>query len=110
MFDTFPILPKEHLDELFLLIKAYEKALQTAFRTTNFNWTCLMNASYKPKNAENPDNLHFHCWPRYRDPVEFAGETFVDEVFAHHYDKYKEKNVPQVVLEKIAMRITEELV
>ena len=94
-------LSKRHLSELnendilelFSLIKAYEKALKKSFNTTNFNWTCLMNNQYKEKNMNNPEPLHLHVWPRYKDTVEFNKEIFIDEVFGHHYDKGKEKLV-----------------
>jgi len=53
----------------------------------------LMNNSYKEKNKDNLELLHVHVWPRYKNVVEFNGEVFKDEVFAHHYDKKKEKYV-----------------
>ena len=98
-------LNKEEILELFSLIKNYEIALNKSFGTTNFNWTCLMNNSYKEKNLDNPEPLHFHVWPRYKNSVEFNGETFKDEVFAHHYDKHKEKYVDKEFLILLADRI-----
>lgn len=103
-------LSKRHLSELnedeildlFHLIQKYEKALKKSFNTTNFNWACLMNNQYKEKNVNKPDKLHFHVWPRYQNQVEFKGEVFEDEVFAHHYDKYKEKIVDRDFLVNIS--------
>lgn len=108
-------LTKRHLSELsnaevlelFSLMKKYEIALKKTFGTTNFNWTCLMNNQYKEKNINNPELLHLHVWPRYKKEVEFNGEIFEDEVFAHHYDKQKEKHVDRVFLIKLADRISE---
>lgn len=97
----------EHILELFSLIKSYENTLRSIFGTTNFNWACLMNDSYKGKNFNNKDPLHFHVYPRYRDRVVFRGEVFVDEVFAHHYDKNKEKIVSSELLNEIADRIAD---
>lgn len=91
-------LSEKEILELFSLIKNYEIALRKSFNTTNFNWTCLMNNSYKEKNKDNPDPLHLHIWPRYKEEVEFNGESFKDEVFGHHYDKYKEKYVDKKFL------------
>ncbi len=98
-------LKKEEVDELFSFVKEYEKALTKSFKTTNFNWTCLMNDSYKAENLKNPDPLHFRVWPRYNQKILFEGEEFHDEVFAHHYDKYKKKKVKKEFLEKLAKEI-----
>lgn len=108
-------LSKRHLSELndneilelFSLIKAYENSLKKSLNTTNFNWTCLMNNQYKNKNANSPEPLHLHVWPRYRDIVEFNGEIFKDEVFGHHYDKKKEKNVDRDFLTILSDKILE---
>jgi diadenosine tetraphosphate (Ap4A) HIT family hydrolase len=93
------------IKELFEFIKNYELALKKTFDTTNFNWTCLMNNSYKKENFKNPAPLHFHVWPRYKNKVFFNKEEFYDEVFAHHYDKEKEKFVKKAFLEKLADEI-----
>ncbi|MGI6423597.1 MAG: HIT family protein [Candidatus Dojkabacteria bacterium] len=98
-------LSQEHILELFSLIKRYEIAFKKAFNTTNFNWTCLMNNSYKEKNKDNPDPLHIHILPRYRDVVEFNGEVFKDELFAHHYDDDREKIVDKDFLIVLADKI-----
>lgn len=98
-------LEKEEINELFSFIKEYEEALTKSFNTTNFNWTCLMNNSYKTENLNNQDPLHFHVWPRYKNKVVFEGEEFHDEVFAHHYDKHKKKKVNKEFLEKLADKI-----
>ncbi len=98
-------LEKEEIEELFGFIKKYEIALKKSFNTTNFNWTCLMNDSYKEKKLKKQAPLHFHVWPRYKNKIVFEGEEFHDEVFAHHYDKYKEKKVDKKFLEKLADRI-----
>ena len=95
----------EEAKELFYLIKWYEHSLIEALGTTHFNWTCLMNNSYKKKNINNTESLHLHVWPRYENKVEFEGEVFIDEVFGHHYDKHKEKFVDQELLIKIADNI-----
>jgi diadenosine tetraphosphate (Ap4A) HIT family hydrolase len=98
-------LTEKQILELFSFIKKYEIALKKSFNTTNFNWTCLMNNSYKKENLKKQYPLHFHVWPRYKDVVVFNKEKFHDEVFAHHYDKYKEKKVSKEFLEKLAERI-----
>lgn len=98
-------LSPEELNELWPLVASYEIALKKTFDTTHFNWTCLMNNSYKEKNLNSPDELHLHVWPRYKQVREFEGEIFNDEVFGHHYDKHKEKTVNRELLIKMADRI-----
>ena len=100
-------LEEKEIKELFFLIEKYEIALKKTFKTTNFNWTCLMNDSYKEKNLNKKIPLHFHVWPRYKNKVVFKKEIFCDEVFAHHYDKNKEKIVEKNFLIDIANKILE---
>ncbi len=93
-------LTNDEVKELFFVIKKMENVLKKVFGATNFNWTCLMNDAQK-KGRDNPQ-VHLHLWPRYKNKIEFAGEIFEDEVFAHHYDKKKNKIVSEDVLNKIA--------
>lgn len=86
--------------DFFELVKVLESNLKKSFNTTNFNWTCMMNNAQKDSNNETPQ-VHWHLWPRYKDKVIVNGETFEDEVFAHHYDKYKEKSVKPETFEEI---------
>jgi len=64
-----------------------------------------MNNQYKDINKNNPEPLHLHVWPRYKDSVEFNGEMFKDDVFGHHYDKHKEKIVDREFLTILGDRI-----
>ena len=93
-------LTDEEFKDLFLIIKRLENKLKKVFGVTNFNWTCLMNDAQK--EGKDKPQVHLHLWPRYKEKVEFAGEFFVDGVFAHHYDKTKNKIVSNEVLKKIA--------
>ena len=93
-------LTEEETLDLLEIIKKMESSLKKAFGATNFNWTCLMNDEQKKEDPK--PQVHLHLLPRYKNKVEFAGEVFIDEVFAHHYDKKKEKIVSAEVLEKIS--------
>ena len=99
--------PKEWNDLHKNVIVKLENSLIKSFRADVFNWTCLMNNEYKSENPE--PHVHFHLWPRYKNSVRFAGEIFIDEVFGHHYDKYKSKKVNQEVFDKIADNIKNNL-
>jgi len=92
--------------DLKKVIDLLEVSIKKAFGATHYNWTCLMNDYYKPKNRDKKKELHLHLWVRYENKVEFEGETFKDEVFGHHYDKTKEKLVNQKLLSKIAKKIS----
>ncbi|GAB4163478.1 MAG: hypothetical protein Fur003_6100 [Candidatus Dojkabacteria bacterium] len=91
--------------ELKRIIDVLESSISKVFGATHFNWTCLMNDYYKPKNRDKKKELHLHCWPRYEKEVIFEGESFIDEVFGHHYDKTKEKIVTVELLNKIKTKI-----
>jgi diadenosine tetraphosphate (Ap4A) HIT family hydrolase len=53
---------------------ALEFAWQSAFGTTVFNWSCLMNLAFRA----NPPDPHVHWWlvPRGDQVVDFAGVGF----------------------------------
>ena len=98
---------QEVLDFHTNVVQKMENVFKKTFNATMFNWTCLMNNAYK---AENPEpHVHWHFRPRYRNDVQFAGETFQDVNFAHHYDRAKKKIVSKVILELIAKEIRNNL-
>ena len=102
-------LSRNEVLELFYIIKQYENALKKSFNTTNFNWTCLMNNSYKEENKNNPEPLHLHVWPRYKEKVSFMDDVFEDKIFGHHYDKNKKKYVKREFLINLADTILSNL-
>ena len=102
---TLRDLTSEEWEDLHRLIKKLENALIKAFGAEMFNWCCLMNNAYKPNIKKPHPHVHFHLRGRYRKPVKFAGETFTDEEFGHHYNRNKEKQVSQKVFNKIAEKI-----
>lgn len=99
-------LSTEAFTDLKHVIDLLEASIKKAFGATHYNWTCLMNDYYKPKNRNKRKELHLHLWVRYEKEVEFDVELFRDEVFGHHYDKTKEKHVNQEMLSKIAEKIS----
>src|SRR6056297_3451396 len=72
-------LKQEEVLDFFDIVVWFENRLKDVFGATMFNWSCLMNNSYK--SDETPAQVHWHVRPRYKNNVEFAGESFVDEVF-----------------------------
>jgi len=64
-------------------VKWFEVAAPSAFGARLVNWTCLMNNAYQ--NDPPDPQVHWHATPRYSKVVEFAGKTWIDELFGHHY-------------------------
>ena len=89
------------------LVKRLESALKKSFNATMFNWTCLMNNAYQ-NEPPNP-HIHWHFRPRYNHKVEFAGLTFKDPEFGHHYDRARKQEVSNDVKRKILEKIRENL-
>ena len=77
-----------------------------------FNWTCLMNDSYKAMRYENKKpnpQIYWHLRPTFVKQIELAGKTFEDESFAHHYPRKNDKKVPDNVKKEIIKRIKENI-
>lgn len=64
----------EELLELQAVMKEMEDVLEAidAFKPDRFNYEQLGNALHQ---------LHFHGFPRYKEPRSFAGQTWVDEAW-----------------------------
>ncbi|MHA1259234.1 MAG: HIT family protein [Candidatus Heimdallarchaeaceae archaeon] len=98
-------LTNDEMLDFAYVIKVMEKTLTEAFGATMFNWCCLMNNAYK-KSPPNP-HVHWHCRPRYKKEVKFAGMLFSDKDFAHHYNNKKKMFVNLEVKKEIISRIKE---
>ncbi len=96
-----------HDDELVDLrnnvIVPYEAAVKQAFGADMFNWACLMNNAYQ--NMPPDPHVHWHVWPRYRNPVEVEGEMFVDEYFGHYLSLDQKRIASDEVRQVIEGRI-----
>lgn len=108
------VISKRHCEELSELkqeewldfadvVNKLEKALEKTFGATMFNWTCMMNDSYKSENP-NP-HVHWHFRPRYNHKVEFAGLIFEDSEFGHHYDRKRTQEVSDKIRKEIIQKI-----
>ena len=62
---------------LWTFVRETKAALTTLFAPDHFNYMFLMNLT---------PHAHFHIFPRYAQPREFAGERFADEQYGDHYD------------------------
>lgn len=96
-------LTKEEQRNFFEVVKKLENAIRKAFGANLFNWTCLMNSSFK-KKPWNP-HVHWHVRPRYSKNVEFEGEIFEDKEFGSHYERKTDKKVSEQAIDEIINRI-----
>ena len=94
------LVTKEEFIDLHNIIQRLERTFKEKFNATMFNWTCLMNDSYKDTNDEIPQ-VHFHFRPRYKEGITLNGELFCDENFAHHYNNKSRKIVSDEILKTI---------
>lgn len=85
------------------VVKKLEAACTKAFGATMFNWTCLMNLAYQ--NDPPDPHVHWHFRPRYKQAVQFAGETFEDAAFGSHYQRGTERKVSDGVAGRIVEAI-----
>jgi|SRR3989344_3956927 len=89
------------------LAKKIESCFKKIFESTMFNWTCLMNGAYQ--NDPPDPHVHWHLRPRYKNPVEFAGQTFDDKEFGHHYARSTDSPVSDEIFMKIISKVREGL-
>jgi diadenosine tetraphosphate (Ap4A) HIT family hydrolase len=85
------------------VVKPLEAKIKRALGAELFNWSCLMNLAYR-ETPPNP-HVHWHVKPRYRNPVEFNGETFVDEMFGSHYQFGETRPMSEAFLQAIADKV-----
>lgn len=97
-------LEEDEVLDFFELVRKFENSLKKSFGATMFNWACLMNNAYK---TNGDSHVHWHVRPRYRENIVFEEEEFVDENFAQHYDRSKNKIIEEEVRRKIVDRIVE---
>ena len=88
------------------LVRHFEEAASKAFGATCFNWTALMNDTYK-QESPNP-HVHLHVWPRYQTAPIVNEIVFEDPNFAHHYDKKANRNIEPIVLATIRTKFIDQ--
>jgi len=62
---------------LWAFVRETKAALSALFAPDHFNYMFLMNLT---------PHVHFHIFPRYAQPAQFAGQTFPDSRYGDHYD------------------------
>lgn len=69
---------------LWAFVRETKAALASLFAPDHYNFMFLMNLT---------PHVHFHIFPRYAHPVEFAGQTFADSRYGDHYDPAESRPV-----------------
>lgn len=78
-------LTKEDWEELGLLEKELERVCTKLFKSTMFNFACLMNNAYR--DNEKP-HVHFHFVPRYKDEINILNKKYKDKHFVYNFWKW----------------------
>ncbi len=91
---------KDEQKELFIVLIELRKAMQKAFQPDWLNYAFLGNET---------KHLHGHFVPRYAKPKEFEGIIFKDEAYGHNYKTDHNFSISENVLEKIRIKIKEDL-
>jgi diadenosine tetraphosphate (Ap4A) HIT family hydrolase len=96
-------LTQEELLDWFEIVTDMERALQSAFSASMFNWSCYLNHAYR----EREPNPHIHWWvvPRYRQDVVIRDWHFEDPHFGNPYDHDRWLEVPKEIHQEIVERI-----
>jgi len=97
-------LTQNEILDFFEVVKKFENTMKEKFDATMFNWTCLMNNSYKTKPYT--PRVHWHCRPRYDHPVFFNGEEFIDPDFANHYNRDLKREISKELEKEIIKEIS----
>ena len=71
--------------ELGIIEKELERVCKKVFKSTMFNFCCLMNNAYR--DNEKP-HVHFWFFPRYKEPITIFSKTFIDKHFGYNFWKW----------------------
>ena len=77
---------------LWAFVREAKAALSALFAPDHFNFMFLMNLT---------PHAHFHIFPRYAGPREFAGQTFTDSRFGDHYDPAESRALDNAAEEQL---------
>jgi diadenosine tetraphosphate (Ap4A) HIT family hydrolase len=82
-------------NEFIEIIKILEQNTSKACNPSRYNWQCLMNDLV---SDDNQPHIHWHFAPRYKNPVNFNNETFIDENYPKTNKKPRKTNESTLLL------------
>ena len=93
-------LTEGELLSLWAFLRETKQALTALFAPDHFNYMFLMNLT---------PHAHFHIFPRYAGPREFAGQTWADARFGDHYDPDAARAIDDTVMDALASVLWHEI-
>lgn len=78
-----------------------KSALTTLFAPDHFNYMALMNLT---------PQVHWHIFPRYQSPREFAGQTFTDDEWGGHYNPDRTVTLDDATRDSLVSALRQSLV
>ncbi len=90
-------------EEFETIVPKLENAYKQAFGAEPLNMGCFMNHSYR--NDPPHPHVHWHIFPRYKQPIELQGLTFEDTRYGSFYDDDARRPVGQEVIKEIVKRL-----
>ena len=93
-------LTEAELISLWAFLRETKQALTALFAPDHFNYMFLMNLT---------PHAHFHIFPRYAAPREFAGQSWADSRFGDHYDPDEARAVDDATLDALASALRHEI-
>ena len=97
--DALALTPGEQAD-LWALAAEAKQALAALFAPDHFNYMFLMNLT---------PHVHFHLFPRYAGPREFAGQTWTDLRFSDHYDPAEARTIDDATASALTAALRHEI-
>lgn len=77
---------------LWAFVRETKDALSALFAPNHFNYMFLMNLT---------PHVHFHIFPRYARPVQFAGQSYADSRYGDHYDPAESRTLDPAAEEQL---------
>jgi len=96
-------LSDEEWSEFHDIVRRLEPAYKKAFGAVPLNMGCFMNHGFR--NDPPHPHVHWQIFPRYKEPVTFAGMTFSDERYGSFYDDDARRPVDNEFVSLIAERL-----
>jgi len=93
-------LTEDELASLWTFLRETKQALIALFAPDHFNYMFLMNLT---------PHAHFHIFPRYAAPRDFAGQAWADSRFGDHYDPAESRAVDDLVMDALASALRHEI-
>ena len=93
-------LTEDELASLWTFLRETKQALIALFAPDHFNYMFLMNLT---------PHAHFHIFPRYAAPRDFAGQAWADSRFGDHYDPAESRAVDDATMDALASALRHEI-